>query len=113
MTEEVLKALAVGVPAAVAVILTVWMFLRAEEKREERRETNAKDKENERRAHELRINEMWVANIKTIVAKTDNTFRMISQALQEHEEASAERYERMGVTQNLIKLAKENLEEHK
>ena len=111
--DETLRALAVNVPAAFAVIATVWMFLRAEEKREERREANAKAKESENKDHELLMGQMWANHISTLVAKTDEIFKLIAEALSDHEEASKERYERMNITQDLVKLARERAEKRK
>jgi hypothetical protein len=108
--DETLKALAVNVPAAVAVIATVWMFLRAEEKREERREANAKSKDQENKSHELMMGQMWATHIDSLMMKTDETFKLLANALSTHEKASKERYDRMQITQDLVKMARAEAE---
>ena len=105
--DEIIKALAVNVPAAAAVIATVFMFLSSDQKRDERRAANAKEKAIEDREHQLKVNQMWTSNIKIVLAKQDETFELISKTLTDHEAASKDRYERMNITQELIKAVKD------
>lgn len=92
-----------NVPSAMAVIATVYLFLRANEKNEQVRIDAAKERESERRNHELQMNNTWASYIKAIVEKQDETLKLVSGALKEHEDASAERYRKMNNTQELIK----------
>jgi hypothetical protein len=105
--SDLLNELARQIPNAVAVIIMAWLFLTFERQREERRIKNAEDLEKERRQHELHINNMWATYIKQLVASQNEAFESIAQTLAEHERASRERYERMGITDALIQAAKE------
>lgn len=112
--DSVWSELAREVPSALAVILTVYLFLKAEKEREIRREANAKEKSQEDRNFSAQVNAMWANNIATLVGKQDATFQLISnsisslgRALKQHDEDSQERYERIGITQDLIKMARE------
>lgn len=100
--------LARNIPSAAAVIFTVYIMSYFEERREKRREDNAKDKSQEDRAHETKMQEMWRDTFNLMNNKTDETFRLIAEMVDNHEKASVERYERMGVTQDMIKLAKKH-----
>lgn len=90
------------VPSAAAVIGMAYLFLRAEEKRELRRVEDAKEKEKERRDHELQINNMWASYIKSLIDKQDETYELIAKSLSEHEKSSQERYDRIGITKDLL-----------
>jgi len=107
--NEVLIEMAKQVPGALAVIGTVYLFLKAESERENRRIANAKEMEMERRAHEIEKNNMWSSFIKNLIDSQNNASAVISNALAEHEIASKERYEKMGITNDLLKVAKETL----
>jgi len=107
--NEVLIEMAKQVPGALAVIGTVYLFLKAENEREQRRITNAKEMEMERRAHEIEKNEMWSSFIKNLIDSQNNSSTVIANAIAEHEVASRDRYEKMGITNDLLKVAKENL----
>jgi len=108
--NELLVELARQIPSAVAVIGMAFLFLKAEKEREERRVVNAKEMEKERRDHELMINNMWATYIKTLADKQDEAYVAIAEALADHEKASSERYERMGITKDLLKAVKERME---
>lgn len=120
MNESVLQEMAKQIPAAVALIITVALFLNHIQKNEEKRfahdkelETqralNAKTLQDENRAHALQVNSMWASNIKLIVDQQVQSNQVIANALNEHERASRERYDKMGITDDLLQLAKEKL----
>jgi hypothetical protein len=90
------------VPNAAAVILMAYLFLKAEKEREERRVSNAKEMEAERRTHELNINNMWASYIKNIIDHQDDMSSALMKSISDHETASKERYEKMRITQELI-----------
>jgi len=100
--EEALTQLVANLPAAAAVILTVWIMVAADERREIRRDANAKARAEEMRKHESDIISMIVnvvaVNQKAIIDKLD-------QADQKH----TARYERFGITQELLTEARESL----
>jgi hypothetical protein len=104
--DSIWPDLARNIPSAMAVIATIYIMSYFEERREKRREDNAKQMSQENREHEVKIQNMWQSSISLMNAKTDETFRLISEMLDNHESASVERYEKMGVTQDLIKMAK-------
>jgi predicted hydrolase (HD superfamily) len=105
--DNAIVSLIEGAPWAAALILTIYLFLRAEQQREERRDSNAKEKAQEDRAHELVLYQMRDNHINLIVAKMEAIFQLIAKSLEEHEEASAERYEKIGITQDLVRLWRE------
>ena len=102
------QVLATTGPGAVAVICTVFVMLYFEEKREIRREANAKAKAIEDREHELKIQAMWRDSFMLMNAKTDETFKLISEMLKEMTKNISEQYEKIGITQDLLKITKEH-----
>ena len=97
-------------PWAAAIIFTVYMFLKHLKELDAARALNAASMARERREHELQINNMWAVNIRTLIEKQDETFTTIATALAEHEKSSQERYDRIGITKDLIKAVKEKKE---
>lgn len=111
-------------PWAAAYILTVYMFLqfisRSEDKRmqhekdlEDKRIAAAKEREKERRDHELIISNMQAQNMKQILEAQEKNNEVIATTLAEHEKASRERYERIGITKDLITAVKDNKEKRR
>lgn len=94
-------------PWAAAIILTVYMFLKYLKEQEAARALNAAAMAKERREHELEINNMWAVNIKTMIEKQDDTFTAIATALAQHERSSQDRYDKIGITKDLIRAVKE------
>ena len=105
--DEIIKALAINIPAAAAVIATVYMFLGSIKENAERRDQNAKEMALENRDHEIRVQKMWSDNIKIMLAKQDETFELIAQKLEDHEKKSQERYTKQNITQELIDAVKD------
>lgn len=97
------------IPLGAVMLGIVWLFQTNESKREEQRIANAKERETERRNYELQVQSMWASHIKTIVDKIEVGNDKIVNALLEHEKASRERYEKMGITNDLLDMAKEKL----
>lgn len=96
-------------PLGAAMIIIVYLFLTTDNKREQQRIENAKERATEQRAYDMQVQNMWASNIKAIIEKVDGGQRMIADALNEHERASRERYEKMGITDDLLQAAKEML----
>lgn len=96
-------------PIGLAMIAIVWIFVTNENKREQQRIENAKERAIEQRAYDMQVQSMWANNIKSIIEKVDVGQRMIADALNEHERASRDRYEKMGITDDLLQAAKEML----
>lgn len=96
-------------PMGAAMIIIVYLFLTTENKREQQRIENAKERMAEQRAFDLQVQGMWVTNIKSLIDKVDDGQKTIAQALSDHERLSRERYEKMGITDDLLQAAKENL----
>lgn len=107
MPADFWQVLATTGPGAIAVIATVFVMLFFEEKREKRREENAKAKAMEDRAHEIQMQKMWGDNVELIVKKMDETFKLIADNLSDHDKAEEERYKKMHITQDLVKMAEE------
>lgn len=116
--NDLLTALAKEIPNAVALIIVVVLFLtfirQSDEKRlahdkelEKQRSDNARERELERRTHEKEINNMWANMFRQIVQQVNDGQKHIAEALAEHEKASQARYEKMGITKDLLDTAKE------
>jgi len=107
------------------VLLFIWFEARREERRqqavieqEKRRVENAAALEARRETHEMQmqtrqleqdrtINQLWASYIQQIVNEIKAGNTAIIQKITEHEEESTERYERMGITKDLLKAASE------
>ena len=68
---------------------------------------NAKELENRREAHEREINNMWANSIRMINEQQSKTSEALMTALKEHDRASQERYEKIGITNDLIQAVKD------
>lgn len=108
------------VPSAIAVIGTVYLFLRAEEQREARRIANAKEVGDVQRAHELQmeasrrgreleINNLWATTVKNVYDRVDASNQTIASALEAMHKEMNDQYEKMGITKDLYDAAKKVL----
>ena len=93
-------------PYIAALIVLVAIFTWTNDRNEVRRVENAKALEAQREAHERDINNMWANSIKSIVEQQNQTSQVIMAALKEHDKASQERYDRIGITNDLIQAVK-------
>lgn len=107
--NEVLLEMAKQVPVGLAIIFIVYLFQNNENKREQQRIDNAKTMEQERKAHELQLNNMWATAFKNLIDEIKSGQKAIADALATHDSAERERYERMGITKDLVDVAKANL----
>lgn len=100
-------------PWAAAIILTVYMFLtylgKLEDKRmahdaeaEKQRTENAKERERERRDHEMLIANLQANSMKAMLEKMEAGMETIAKSLSEHDRRSREQYEKIGMTKDLI-----------
>lgn len=96
-------------PIGLAMIAIVYIFVTNENKREQQRIENAKERATEQRAFDAQVQNMWANHIKGLIDKVDEGQKMIATALNEHERSSRERYEKMGITDDLLQAAKEML----
>ena len=105
-------------PWAAAYIFTVSMFLnfisKSEDKRmehektlEDKRIAAAKEREQERRTHETTIANMQAQNMKQLLEYVEAQMQKQTNALIDHEKASQDRHERLGMTKELIAAVKE------
>jgi len=103
--DAILQELVKQLPSAIAIGLVVFFFLRHEERADIRRAENATRINLERREFEKQKDEHFMNAVKALIDKQEETFKLISDALADHELNSAERYKRIGATQKLIELA--------
>ncbi len=100
-------------PWAAAIILIVYMFLtylgKLEDKRivrdsdgEKARTESAKERERERRDHEMTIANLQANSMKQMLEQMASGMEIIAKALSDHDKASRERYEKIGMTKDLI-----------
>jgi hypothetical protein len=104
--NETLAELIRQSPIAAALLGAVYLFLRREKEAEELRVKNAEALENKRQTHEITVNAMWASYIKNILDTVTISNQKIVDALAAHEKSSEERYERLGITQDLIDAVK-------
>lgn len=122
MSESWFTELVRQVPNLVIFLLIVYLFQKNEEKREaqrvenarrleDKREAHERELEKKRQAHDLQMNNMWASYIKSIIDQQTDAYKALIEIIKEHEEASQERYKRMGITNELIKQASKTLGE--
>lgn len=108
------------VPSAIAVIGTVYLFLKAEDQREVRRISNAKEAGESQRNHEvqianitkgtmLEVNNMWASTVKNIMTTQDTSNQTIVAAVKDMHGEMVSQYEKMGITKDLYDVAKKML----
>jgi hypothetical protein len=94
----------------------ILLFMWFEAKREDKRITNATALETRREEHEKKmqerdlqhardINQLWALHFQKIANEIKAGNQALIDKLQEHDEASAERYERLAITKDLWKMA--------
>lgn len=105
-------------PSAAIIVVVVYMFLtylgKLEDKRmahdtdaEKQRTENAKERERERRDHEIQIASLQANAMKQMLEQMDTGMETIAKTLAEHDKASRERYEKIGMTKDLIAAVKD------
>lgn len=120
MSENLFIELAKQVPNLVIFLAVVYMFQKNNEKQEQLRIENARRLEDKREAHEKTIeerrqahdremNNMWANNVKSLIDQQNQTFKMVVDIINDHEKASQDRYERMGITKDLLDAAREKI----
>ena len=110
-----------GLPAGME-LGTVYLFLRA--MREERidRAINAKDMRDKQMAHDvqlaalnhsrhLELNNFWAVTVKNVLAAQNVSMEAIIDAVADLKKTTIEQYVKLGITQDLLKEAKEQLKE--
>lgn len=97
------------------ILLFMWFEAKREDKRianaaelETRREKHEIEIEDKREAHDRDINNMWAGYIKTLIDQQSLTSKALMDTITAHEESSQERYDRLGITQELIDAVKES-----
>ena len=126
--SDILIESAKQVPALVALVVLVVvitrLFLAAEDKRELQRIANDKQQEAERAAnakaleemrqkHESQTIAMLADAIKHTADEQSKTAKLIIEALDDHEEKSKERYDKMNITKDLLEAAKDRERERR
>lgn len=105
-------------PSAAIIVVVVYMFLtylgKLEDKRmahdtdaEKQRTENAKERERERRDHEIQIASLQANAMKQMLEQMETGMETIAKTLAEHDKASRERYEKIGMTKDLIAAVKD------
>lgn len=118
--EQALIEMVKNAPWAVALILVVRMFLQAEKEREIQRVADAKEAGEKQRNHELQlaniqrgnsaeVNNFWASTVKNMMEKNQTSFEVIVDALGAMRKEIVESYEKLGVTKDLWKIAKDEL----
>ena len=74
---------------------------------EDKRIAAAKEREQERRTHETTIANMQAQNMKQLLEYVEAQMQKQTNALIDHEKASQDRHERLGMTKELIAAVKE------
>lgn len=110
--ETVLVKIVDASPYLGFVLLFIWFEYIREQKRiagaealETRREAHEKAMQEKQLQHDRDINTLWSAYIQEMVNEIKNSHTDILRMLEEHEFESEKRYERMGITKDLINRA--------
>jgi hypothetical protein len=100
------------------VLLFMWFEARREDKRitnaaalESRRENHERLMQERQIKHDNEINTLWAGYIQSIVAEIKAGNTALINKLEEHDSASSKRYERLGITGDLLKIAQEKSRE--
>ncbi len=115
--NEVLIEMAKQVPAALAVVGVVWLFLRYMENQELKRIANTKEIGDVQRAHEiqmqnvqrgrdLEMNNLWASTVKNIMDNQNKSSAEITAAITKMQEEMVMQYEKMGITKDLWNIAR-------
>jgi hypothetical protein len=118
--ESAFLKLIENAPWAAVMIWIVRMFLQAEKEREIKRTADAAELNTKQRDHdiqmeqirhgrELEINNLWASTVKNMMATQDATSKEIANVLADLKTTIMEQYKNLGITQDLYKMAKENL----
>lgn len=89
------------------MVVLVLIFLNWIQKSEATRTENAKELDEERREFEREINAMWANAIRSMMEQQEKAQAALMSALDRHELASQQRYERMRKTDDLIQAIQE------
>ncbi len=111
-------------PYMVLIVVLVFGFLYYIEKQnvktmahekemEKTRTENAKEREKERRDHELTIANMQANNMKQLIDSVKEMTETFTSTVESHEKASQTRYEKMNITKDLLTAAKEEMRRNK
>lgn len=93
-------------PSAAVIILTVYIMMVFQDKQDVRRIEAAKEKSALDREHNYALEQMQQNNIKMLVIGFEDAIKMIGDKMDKHDEATKQRYEKLGITQDLIKAAR-------
>lgn len=114
--DNLILELAKQIPSAMAVIGTVYLFLKAAEKERVERVSDAVERtktqqahdlamESSRRGRELEINNLWASTVKNMMTAMEASDRSIIEAIKEMRGDMLAQYEKMGITKSLIDMA--------
>ena len=109
---DILTKLGEASPYLLFVILYIILDHRREERRtanaaalEERREAHEKEMQERQIRHDTDVLQVWAGFNQNLVEEIKSSHAAIMQKLDEHENESEKRYERMGITKDLMKAA--------
>lgn len=120
--DNILLEMIKQVPAAAAVLGTVFLFLRAMRDERTDRAVITKDTRDKQMAHdvqlqqltrsrELEMNNLWAVTVKNIIASQNVSMESIIDAVADLKKTTVEQYIKLGITQDLFKTAKEELKD--
>lgn len=107
--DNAIQKLVEQAPWAAAMLGLTWMLLKAAEKERAERISNAKEKADNDRAHNLEVNRLWAENIRALFDKQEVSSERIVAAIQTMHRELTEQYESMGITKDLYDAAKKIL----
>jgi hypothetical protein len=96
------------------ILLFLWYEAKREDKRiagaaalETRREEHEKKMQEKELQHARDINQLWALHFQNIANEIKAGNQALIEKLEEHDKSSADRYERIGITKDLLKMAQE------
>lgn len=103
--QELIKALPWG------FVIIVLQYLQLKDRKEERTEraTNAADKAELDRTHEMEKNKLWAESVKYAIDEQSKSAQNIIMAISAMQKDIQEKYDAMGITKDLLDAARREI----
>lgn len=99
---EVVKAS----PYGAIIIAVLYLLLRAQKEERLERASNAKEKADADRAHDMEKNKLWADTIKSISDDNKQASITIAKSVENMQRVLSDQYDKMGITKDLLTEAR-------
>jgi hypothetical protein len=106
---EVVKAS----PYGAIIIAVLYLLLKAQKEERVERASNAKEKADADRSHDLEKNRLWAEMIKSISDDNKSSALTIARSVETMQKVLSDQYEKMGITRDLLDEARNALRSKK